>query len=406
MIRRLIGMGSALALFIVSGCSGSLRHDVTAGQSSLDFERRVASIRGLALLQPVPIEVEGVRETGEIAYKNSVRRFSGDRLLDATAVAHAIGLDEQSFDSKAAMRDQVGAEVAGIYDPEAQRVVLAERDNAGGRRLDDAERPLLTAHELAHALQYQHFPVAEGLEAASARYDRYLAFNAVLEGDATFTSLAYVQGRSPDRRMIEAMKARLRDALWSQPGAPTGEQLLEYGYGTLFVMEAFERGGWVGVNRLYAQPPWSCREITEPELYFRASHRPRAGIVVEGYQGVMKGWHTVERDTLGIVPLATILAHGAEDGEQPVSLPLRWSDDQVVALRKGKQLAIIWMLSFDDPDSAWAFRQAYAPLLERADENEPHVVSSRGSVVLVAIGEAARRYQTLGPALWSSTRFK
>jgi len=253
-------------------------------------------------------------------------------------------------------------------------------------RVGKFSREVLLAHELTHALQYQNFPIRDALDKSKATYDRYLAFNAILEGDATLTSLAYEQGRSFDKDAAKKIETRLRNAL-SATEPPPLDEMIEYYYGTVFVIEAFERGGWDGVNRLYSRPPESTREIMEPELYFARDHPSEASDFI---QPAWAGWTEVDRNTLGVAPLIAMTVRGTSGSDRVAPMKIRWTSDRLIAFEKSGQLAIVWMIAFDDSDAAWAFEQSYRPILDHASAARPHHIDRTGNTVIITIGAEAQ----------------
>jgi hypothetical protein len=65
---------------------------------------------------------------------------------------------------------------------------------------------------------------------------------------------------------------------------------------------------------------------------------------------------------------------------------------------------VLWMLSFSDRPSAEQFAAVYASLLDRLlGRSTVHRIDFRGNAVLVLIGESARHFAELSPAIWSAS---
>jgi len=374
-IGMLAGL-TGLALIVVVGCGG-----VTSGARAKargdtgDMQTRLASIRQLHFQTPVAIEVAKPNSHPEPARGLTPGALSDS---DRQRIGAQIGFPDYAFRSARAAMRSTRVDLAGFYDPDRGRVVLLAGPSG------EFPREVLLAHELTHALQYQNFPIGKMFDEARS-YDRYLAFNAIIEGDAMLTSLAYARAQEFDRNAAENLKVRMRQALSSDPTEPSLSDLIEYYYGTLFVVEAFERGGWDGVNHLYSDPPESSREILEPALYFDRSIS-RLNEDDHAFVPEVKGWREIGRDTLGVVPLTAILARKSEGNDRPVRLSLRWVNDRLVAFRKDDRMATIWTITFEDSSAAWAFEQSYQPILDRSCGSEPHRLNLIDRTVVVSIG--------------------
>src|SRR6185436_1162909 len=159
----------------------------------------------------------------------------------------------------------------------------------------------ISAHELTHALQDQHFDLAHYLppdhslddDAVSAR--RFIA-----EGDATFVMLLYgIQSMLGDKLSreaiaalrpqveqfaaldLDALKAQARaqlaafdadadmkkalDAMDDIPPAVLVPLFESYMKGALVALTAYERGGWAKVDELYRKPPESTEQVLHPD---------------------------------------------------------------------------------------------------------------------------------------------
>ena len=82
----------------------------------------------------------------------------------------------------------------------------------------------------------------------------------------------------------------------------------------------------------------------------------------------------------------------------------QWAGDQMVVLKRGGALTIVWIVAFRDDDAARKFADAYAGVLDNLrGEANPHRVEAKSAVVLVVIGAAAEQFATLAPAIWKAT---
>lgn len=178
------------------------------------------------------------------------------------------------------------SQVLAYYDPPSKTFYTV-------RQLPDAVRDLpmaadldtgIAVHELTHALQDQHFAIGAKDLALRDDADGNLAYHAVIEGEATLVMLAYMLeqsgGGTLDDMVSNDMFAGALSAAASQKlavgGPPYFAEMLKFPYvdGLRFVIEAYRRGGWKELDRIYANPPRSTREILHPAEYFEHRFTP------------------------------------------------------------------------------------------------------------------------------------
>ena len=190
------------------------------------------------------------------------------------------------------MTTQAGA----YYDPAAKAFFLV--------MVPDNELMLdtISAHELTHALQDQHFDLTRYLPSdASLDDDAATARRFVVEGDATFVMLLYAMHGVLGDKISPAVMAALRkqiaafaamdvdalkdmsrsqsaafgmmdaeikksiDAMDDIPATVLVPLLDSYMKGALVALTAYEHGGWPGVDALYRSPPASTEQVLHPE---------------------------------------------------------------------------------------------------------------------------------------------
>jgi hypothetical protein len=277
---------------------------------------------------------------------------------------------------------------------------MAQRDVIG---------EMLLAHELTHALQDQHFGLEKSLDAVKNNDDRELALKAVAEGDAMIAGYAYVSGRM-DTVVADALADDLKDLqqvfLAQTKNAPEGLSIplvFQYSQGTRFVAEAYRRGGWNAVNKLYANPPQSTHQVIHPTYYFDRPEKP-VQISMAGYEKVMPGWIKADQDTYGELLLRIILERNLGKRATDVALSAQWAGDQMLILKQGRGVTVLWMIAFGDPYNASHFAVVYETILDRLlGDGTVHRIDYRGNDVLIIIGEGANYFTSLEPVIWKET---
>ena len=72
-------------------------------------------------------------------------------------------------------------------------------------------------------------------------------------------------------------------------------------------------------------------------------------------------------------------------------------------LKRGREIALIWIAAFHDEDSARQFEEAYRIMLDRERADVPHSVERRANAVLIIMGSISSQSATLAPAVWKAS---
>lgn len=176
------------------------------------------------------------------------------------------------------------AQVLAFYDPHTHTYYsIREMPELSpeAAQVADAETLAETVmvHELTHALQDQLFSLSQREKALMRDTDANLAYHAVLEGEAVLVMVAHMLKKAgvdfDEAVKDEGMRGLIASATQADsmidPSTPRYfAETLKFPYlqGLDFVLEAYKRGGWKGLDALHARPPRSTRELLHPEEYF------------------------------------------------------------------------------------------------------------------------------------------
>ncbi|HEX8619635.1 MAG TPA: hypothetical protein VF911_18790 [Thermoanaerobaculia bacterium] len=182
------------------------------------------------------------------------------------------------------------AQVLAFYDPQSHTyysINQLPKLPEGAAQLADPKvlEETVMVHELMHALQDQHFKLAEREKQLVSDTDANLAYHAVLEGEAVLVMLAHMlQKNNVDFNEVikdDAMLGMIGSAAQAEqmidPSTPKYfAEMLKFPYleGLKFVVAAYRRGGWNELDRVHANPPSTTREILHPEEYFAKTFKP------------------------------------------------------------------------------------------------------------------------------------
>ncbi len=255
----------------------------------------VAKLRALAFQRDVPTRYQTTPEFQAFVRREIARELPPERSKNLTTALAHLGLLVETVDLATVQEQAMVTQAGAYYDPAAKSFFLV--------MVPDNELMLdtISAHELTHALQDQHFDLAKYLPIdGSIDDDAATARRFVVEGDATFTMLLYalhgvvgdqltpavmtgiraqverfatqdlgelkaqVKGNSAAFGGMDAEIKKSIDAMDAIPAAVLVPLLDSYMKGALVALIAYEQGGWRGVDALYRKPPTSTEQVLHP----------------------------------------------------------------------------------------------------------------------------------------------
>jgi hypothetical protein len=342
------------------------------------------------------------------------RQYPGDTLDRMNRAYQALGLVPAGADLRSAALKLYQGQVAGFYDPHSGKLALVQ----GTPSMQVAQ---LLQHELAHALQDQHFKLQSLIDAVSHDDDQALALQAVIEGQAVVAMYSSLTGGPTDGaddppQSREAAMAQAREALraagmevsdseleslvgggsgggqggakpslsqlMTPAAAPEGgvpylqaQLLFPYQEGTRFIEALMESASFPKViARTLARPPRSTRQILHPETY--GSQAPP--VLVSGrHVSGLDGWHVTYETTVGELNTRTLLG-GAGVGDDAAAGLVA---DPLVAVTgpgTGAEPCAAWITVWADGDEAEAFAAAWRRVEARRGDARGHDVYTRG----------------------------
>lgn len=261
---------------------------------------RVEELRGLRFKRPVAVEVVSAAEARRTGLAELDRAGSArERRIDEE-VLKLIGLLPADADLRQVASLVYGEQVAGFYDPRNGRLALVR-----GAGVDD----VTLAHELAHALEDQHFDLERLGE--SRDDDRAAAEQALVEGTATLVMSEYAR-RWPTDTPVGDLLAGLTQISGSTPLPPYVMRSLVFPYlqGERFASALRDTtgGDWRLVDlALRARPPATTAEILDARRWLRVE-RPEPVRLGGGELLRGDGWRRLTSSTLGAEALAALLS--------------------------------------------------------------------------------------------------
>ena len=265
---------------------------------------RLAKVRGLTFDHDIPREYQTADAFKAFVHAEIATDMSKDQAADESAALYHVGLLTKPG-NLAELEEQAFTTQAGAYYDPAQKKFFVVMVPENDMMLDT-----MSAHELTHGLQDQHFDLKKFMPSGNKLDDDHQAARRfVAEGDATFTMFLYMaapNGEVPDA-MMKLLRGQLEaaanmspeemikqnaaafgtsmdpeikksvDAMGEIPMTVLVPMIDSYMQGALMVADAFGRGGWKDVDSLYTDPPESTEQVLHPATkLFPTREHPKA----------------------------------------------------------------------------------------------------------------------------------
>ncbi len=376
-----------------------------------EIEQKLSAIRGLNFTEKVPIDYE-TKDAMRKRLQSDLVNDSGEENFKDRARAYAkLGLFPRRVDLKSAVLKLYAGQIAGFYDLKNKKIVLPQNYAYVKSELDENDM----AHELTHALQDQHFSLAQRL-GVSHNSDKSLAFRALAEGDAFLTELAYVHGGTAGGfsvsadRFLQRSSVELQPALSDVPAAVSEKLLFQYRAGAALVYRVLKDKGWPGVNGLYGAPPLSTKQVLHPEKYLDSPDPPTAIELNDRSSLFSPEWEEIENNTLGELMVRCLLKRFFPP-EKAKAVASGWAGDRFIAFRRGDEISFIWATVWDSSVEAGEFfakYQALLPMKYGSSETEglKNYIEQRDRRVVVVEGLERDRVKGHIEKIWKGMRLE
>ncbi len=233
----------------------------------------LSEITGWTINKKVPAKMLG---------KDTFRRYVETRMKETSSneqqraeelTLKMFGFIPQDFNLVKETVDLVSEQAAAFYDYNKKRLFILDSTAEG------AEQRVALVHELAHALADQHHPLGKYLRKGSPNDDASTARQAVMEGQATWLTWAYVAKRNGGK--AEVPQAMI-DQLTKSTGADGNEfpvfnkaplylresLVFPYNEGLRFQDAVYRKLGRAGFDAVFDHAPLSTQQIMHPDAYF------------------------------------------------------------------------------------------------------------------------------------------
>jgi len=322
-----------------------------------DVERQIAEVRELDFKATVPSETITKDELRDRLVEG-IDHQEHEALENDEAMLELLGLIDPALDLEEMLVDVQTEQTAGFYTPEDDRFYVLETEEQ-----TSADQTVI-AHEYVHALQDQHFDLAQ-LDDETADDDRHLAFRALVEGDATLSTILYASDYVMAIDMLELMSSvgGVEDEVLETTPMFIRESLaFPYSAGLKFVQALYDRGGWEEVNAAYETPPQSTEQILHPERYWDKD--APVSVTLGDLTSKLGGtWQELDNDVMGELGLRLILATHAGPA-LAIKAAEGWGGDRYVFLQTDGAYVTVLNTSWDSDKEAAEFLKLYRAMME------------------------------------------
>ena len=361
--------GLALPYLLVGGLcaqtSGALFEQVDGTVKVL------SEITGWKVQRKVPSEIlskTSFRSTMEAQMKES----SASKEVKAEELALKLfGLVPPDFNLAQETVDLVTEQAAAFYDYHKKRLFVLDSTT------DGTEQRVALAHELAHALADQQYNLGKFLNKGSPDDDATTARQAVMEGQASWLSWAYISTRNGGKPQVpEALLEQLTRAMGTSSGefpVLAGEPLyiresliFPYDQGLRFQDAVYRKLGNAAFDEVLQRPPSSTQQIMHPEAYLAGVAPLKPDLpALPDYLGKDAGHYRLTLDgALGEFDFGIMLRQyaGERDGAE-VASHWRGGGFRLYQQKRSKTPVLAYAGVWDSPDSARAFFELYKNVL-------------------------------------------
>ncbi len=355
---------AVLGMAVILACGGFAAEE-PLGETAERLAGTVARLRGLAPRAPIRKELKAREEIRALLAERARAGLAPEPTLREEKLMQRLGLIPAGVAYGETMAKLRSEQVESVYDPERETLWIASW-------LPAPEQEHVLVHEIALALQDQHFDVASLLQESGreGNADRSLAREAFIEGDSTAVMLQHLV--APQRRhfadlpnlafvmqtQMEAMKSHY-EVLKLAPAFLQESLMFPYGYGPSFLQQVWKhKPSWDAVNAIYADLPESTEQIMHPEKYLGKRDRPRPVDAAPRAAALGEDWKVAHERVMGEFGLGRLLALHLTD-ERAQRAALGWGGDEAVLVEnRGGKTAVLLLTEWDTEEDAAKFAEA------------------------------------------------
>ena len=302
-------------------------------------------LRGLEFIEPPRVTFLSQEELGARVAAEIDEEVDPEEVAVEEAWYRLLGLLDPDTDLLQSIKALYSEQVAGLYDADTGELLVSD----SGELTPLAQT--IVVHELIHALTDQHFEFDEVFDdlREADRFHEASALQALVEGDATYFQLIFLQELPVEQRIAAVTESLEADTtvIDSLPDWFGEDLTFPYDSGFAFVTRLVEEEGLAGLDQAYRRLPATTEQIMHPEKYFIIE----PGRDVSLPESALEGYEVFEEGTLGEWNLGLYLLDGVDDGEALIAAA-GWGGDAYRLFWDGEQVAFLYRFEGDTPRDA------------------------------------------------------
>lgn len=322
--------------------------------------QETSQIRELSILRPVKSGAQSRSQIERMIIKNLDSDTTPAEMHATEVLLKAFGLAPDRFAYRQFLIKLLTEQVAGYYDPKAQRFYLADWIEI------DGQKPVM-AHELTHALQDQHFNLKRFEKWPKGDSDAELAAHALIEGDATLAMTHYLaKHRMIALAFIRTSRETSSEQFTQAPRALQASLLFPYQEGSEWAAEVYSRGGWEMVSAAFRKLPQSTEQILHPEKYF--SYESPVKLKLPNFRRVLgPGWKRIDSDVNGEWGYYLVLNEFLNSPSRAKEAAAGWGGDRF-AIYEGPGRADVFLAQISTWDTAADAKEFFEAYYDRSQK--------------------------------------
>lgn len=328
--------------------------DADDARRRVEIEKSVANLRGLTFTKPVVYREIPRSDLPTVLRQKLLQQVPDREFTDAGVALAALGLLPPGTDLQKTYLGLLGEQIGAFYDQHTQEVFTFS-----GQPLANSQNRVILAHELTHALEDEHFHLANLPLEGKGDDDRALAASALVEGDATLVMNRYMVGNLSASVMKDVLASTFTTDMRQLVAAPRylRETLLfPYLRGQEFCQTLYDRGGWQALAEAFAHPPSCSAQIMHPERFL--AHPRQEPVPVVFADTKARGVEPNSNNDLGEFGSRQLLNLWLRDEGAASRIAAGWAGDRYLVYGDGKANSSLWRSVWATPADAGRFAQA------------------------------------------------
>jgi hypothetical protein len=324
-----------------------------------EIESETSELRGLQPKEDVPeMFIPQAQMKANLSAEIDQDYKPEEARQDATALWLMRLLKDPSIDLRQIQKDLLGEQVLGYYDHKKNELFVRSDE----QQLSPLARETL-AHEFTHSLQDQYYDL-DKLRPDKIDNDRGTAVLSLIEGDASFTGIAFARQYMSDadfQALINQSDSSAKKQLDAVPLYVRESLLFPYDQSIALITDLLREhpGSFKGIDDAFKDPPQSTEQILHPEKYLdQPRDLPKPVTLPPLTSTLGAGWTQRDTDTMGEFDLGVMLRDNGVDTATADKAAAGWGGGRYALYQNGDAALVILGTLWDTGKDATEFNNA------------------------------------------------